>query len=202
MNNFFAVLALALLFMLPVIAQEQESVDFSDQMTAQCEVDGLVVEPPAGWINVPIDTGIDQLAGCQMMLVEDEILMGVLRILSFDWMDAPADLPPWQQHVMTVESMLIEAMGYQIVEPIWRRETVPISGPGFGNGRAMGFAVKIAGNDIPQESHMLVFDSGDIKYLVDLLTPAKSVNEGVYYSKNLLAMKAIMQGFKVPLSEQ
>ncbi len=193
-----SLLILTLLFgFLKFSVAEEDVIDFSTQMTPVCELAGLRGWPPEGWINVPINTGIEQLTGCQMMLIVDQTLIGVLRVLSFDWSNAPADLPPWPEHVMTVESILIAEMGYKIVEPIWHRETVPINGPGFGNGQAMGFALEIEGNSNPQESHMLVFDRGDFKYLINLLTPAKSVNDGQFYERNLSGMGNLMQSFKV-----
>ena len=62
--------------------EEEGYVDFSSQITPVCEVDYLKVAPPEGWINVPIDTGSDYLSGCQMMLIVNEELQGVLRVLS------------------------------------------------------------------------------------------------------------------------
>jgi hypothetical protein len=178
-------------------AQEESVVDFSAQMTPVCEIARLRADPPEGWINVPIDTGIEQMAGCQMMLIVDEALFGILRVLSFDFSTAPPDLPPWPQHIMTIETVLIGEMGYKVIEPIWRRESVPINGQGFKNAQAMGFSVQIEGNDIAQEAHMLVFENETHKYLVSLMTPAKSVDNGEYYERNTSGMAAVMQSFKI-----
>lgn len=176
---------------------EDNFADFTGQTTPNCEFGELRATPPPSWINVPIQTGIEQLQGCQMMLIEDQALLGIIRVLAFDWSTAPDDLPPWPQHIMTVESVLIEQMGYTIIEPVWRRATVPVQGDGFGNGQAVGFSLTIQGNDLPQESQMLVFDRGTTKYLVDLLTPAKSVEQGSYYQMNTQAMGTVIQSLDI-----
>ena len=182
-------------------ADQEGLIDFTDRMTPVCELHELVAVPPQGWISVPIDTGEAQLTGCQMMLSQDGELIGVIRLLSFDWSTAPQDLSPWPQHIMTMESVWIEEMGYSITKPLWRRNSVPISGPGFGNGQAIGFAVTISGSESAHESHMLVFDRGQFKYLIDLLTPAQTEQEGLRYQANSKAMGEIMQSLKLVASE-
>ena len=176
----------------PAGAQEGEIVDFTDQMTPVCELANLKAVPPERWINVPIETGEEKLQGCQMMLIIDQALIGVLRLLSFDLSNPPPDMPRWEEHVIGIEAVLIHEMGYRLNEPIWRKNDVSITGQGFTNATAIGFSAKIEGNALPQEAHFLVFESPTHKYLIDLLTPAKSVDQGIHYTKNTQAMAAVM----------
>ena len=160
-------------------AQDDEYVDFTDQMTPVCEVEKLEVAPPDGWINVPIQTEETIMRGCQMMLIVEEALIGILRVLSFDLNNPPADMPRWEEHLIGVESVLIHKMGYRLREPIWQRQDVPISGAGFGGAKAIGFSAHIEGNNNPHEAHFLVFENATHKYLISLLTPAQSVDNGI-----------------------
>ena len=181
----------------PLGAQEGEIVDFTDQMTPVCELANLKAVPPARWINVPIETGEDKLQGCQMMLIIDQALIGVLRLLSFDLRNPPPDMPRWEEHVIGIEAVLIHEMGYRLNEPIWRKNDVPIAGQGFANATAFGFSATIEGNELPQEAHFLVFENSTHKYLIDLLTPAKSVDQGEHYDKNTQAMATVMRTLRV-----
>lgn len=177
-------------------AQDDEYVDFTELMTPVCEVDKLKVSPPDRWINVPIQTEETAMRGCQMMLIIDQALIGVLRVLSFDLSNPPADMPRWEEHVIGVESILIYEMDYRLHEPIWKRDEVPIAGAGFGGARAIGFSANIEGNDNPQEAHFLVFENTTHKYLISLLTPAKSVDGGTHYNMNTKGMAVVMQNFR------
>jgi len=181
---------------LSVSAQDDEIVDFTDQMTPVCEVAKLRVVPPERWINVPIETGSEALRGCQMMLIIDQALIGVLRLLSFDLSNPPPDMPAWQEHLLGVEAVLIHEMGYRLDSPIWKKDEVPIKGQGFSNATAIGFSANIEGNVNPQEAHFLVFENASHKYLIDLLTPAESLDQGVHYEKNTKAMATVMQTLK------
>ena len=176
--------------------KEGEIVDFSDQITPLCQVAKLSVAPPAGWINVPINTGAKDMQGCQMMLIIDLALIGVLRVLSFDLTMAPQGIPPWKEYVIGVESVSIKEMGYRIKEVIWRKAKVPITGQGFTSAEAFGFSTEIEGNGNPQEAHLLVFENSTHKYLISLLTPAESVDAGVHYQRNGQGMAKVMQTLK------
>lgn len=183
-------------FNVAVFAQDDDTVDFTELMTPVCEVANLTVEPPDRWINVPIQAKDTAIRGCQMMLIIDQALIGVLRVLSFDLSDPPENMPRWEEHIIGLESVLIHEMGYRLDEPIWKREEVPISGSGFSNAKAIGLSAGIEGNSNPQEAHFLVFENATHKYLVSLLTPARSVDGGEHYEKNTQGMATVMRTFK------
>ncbi len=177
-------------------AQDDETIDFADQITPVCEVEKLKVSPPDGWINVPIQTEETIIRGCQMMLIVEKDLIGVLRVLSFDLSNPPADMPRWEEHLIGIESMLIYEMGYRLHKPIWQRQDVGISGAGFGGAKAIGFSANIEGNDKPQEAHFLVFENATHKYLISLLTPARPVDNGIHYKSNTQGMAAVIRNFR------
>ncbi len=186
-----ALLSLAL----PAAAQD-EYLDFSDQVTPVCEIAEISAGPPDGWINVPVDTRADFVQGCQMMLILDEELIGILRLFSYDLSGQPDNAAIWPQHLVGVESVLIAEMGYLLGEVVWSRADVPITGAGFRNARAIGFSASVEGNPYPQEAHFLVFENARYKYLISLLTPGESVDKGAYYRQNTEGMKALMQALR------
>jgi hypothetical protein len=165
---------------------DEDVIDFSDKITPVCEVVGLSVEPPPGWFNVPIESADEAVSGCQMMRTgEQDELLGILRLLSVHLPEPDEeDLPPWYDMLLALENQMIANMGYVVGEVLWSRPDVPISGSGFENARAVGLASSIEGSDVPQEAHFLVFENGSQKFIITLLTPAKSVAEGVYYQRN------------------
>ncbi|MEM9530908.1 MAG: hypothetical protein AAGA23_08310 [Pseudomonadota bacterium] len=183
-----------------------ETMDFSDQITPFCEVLGLKVAPPPGWINVPIDTGQrGDLAGCQMMHIEAKALTGIIRILSLDIPDGSPnpEAPPWFQRMVSLEVPFLEAMGYQLGELLFRRDSVPIAGQGFEGARALGVGALIEGGDgTPQEAHFLLFKGPQAKYVITTLTPGRDVEGGSYYKKNTQAMGTVMRTLVVPVADQ
>ncbi len=160
MRHFSSAALLALTAMATAVAANDDVVDFSDQITPVCEVRGLLARPPAGWFNVPIESGEAQVAGCQMMLARESD----------------------------------DALG----EVLWTRDSVPIQGQGFANGRAIGFQAQIEGNDTAQEAHFLMFDKADVQYIVTLLTPGRDVEESTFYQRNTADLGKLIRGFTVP----
>ena len=183
-KELIAFVILQLLMIGPLIAEDEDIVDFSEHITPVCEIVGLRAVPPNGWFNVPIDSEDDAVSGCQMMRAgEEQELVGILRLLSAR-LPEDEDAPPWFAVLIAMEQQVISEMGYTLGEVLWARPEVPISGDGFGNARAVGLAATIEGNDAPQEAHFLVFDRAADKFIITLLTPAKTVDEGVYYKRN------------------
>lgn len=167
----------------PAAAQEG-AVDLSDQITLTCELIGLVALPPPGWFNVPIESPLETLVGCQMMRTSDsEELVGIMRLLSTE---VPVDTPQetWFAELMGLEIAWLEEMGITLGATLWRRDDFPVAGPGFGPGRAIGLEAIIEGNDVPQEVHFLGFGGPTTKYLLTLSTPSRAVEDGVHYQRN------------------
>jgi len=165
-------------------ASEDDYVDFSDQATSFCEIKGLVATPPEDWFNVPIETGSAKIRGCQMMHKGDQDeLIGIMRLLSFE-IPENQETPNWSETLVGFERIAIAEMGYSMGQTIWVRESVPISAEDLYNAQAIGFSASIEGNDIPQEAHFLMFEGQALRYSVTLLTPAKSVDKGIYYKTN------------------
>lgn len=193
--------SLFLLSLASAAAQEEEVVDFSDQITPTCELLGLVGQPPPGWFNVPIDSPDPNLVGCQMMrATENQELVGILRLLSTA---VPTDTPEetWLPELMGLEVAWLEEMGITLGEPMWRRQDVPVSGPGFQKGTAIGLEASIEGNEVPQEVHFLGFSGPTHKYLLTLSTPGRTVEEGVYYDRNTADFGVLIRTLQIPEEE-
>ncbi len=156
-------------------------VDFSGQTMPTCEIAGLAVAPPGGWFSVPFEDPPEGHLGCQMMRTnEREELVGIIRVRS---VMAPAREFTDEGHARYIgnEALALEQMGYTLAdEPLWVRDDVPVKGAGFREGRAVGVAAHIAGNDVPQEAHFLVFRTDSTKYLFTLLTPAQAHDETLH----------------------
>jgi len=181
----------------PFLADD-DVIDFSDRMTPVCEVVGLSVKPPPGWFNVPIESAEKAISGCQMMRAgPDDELLGIVRLLSVYLPDTDASgSPKWYDVLLSVETQMISSMGYVLKDVLWKRLDVPISGSGFKNARAIGFASTVEGSEAPQEVHFLVFESGPQKYAVTLLTPARSVNGGAFYERNTNDYGTVIRSLK------
>lgn len=123
MRHFPTAALLALTVMATSVTANDDIADFSDQITPVCEVQGLLARPPAGWFNVPMESGEKQVAGCQMMLAResDDALLGIMRILSVGLADTDTgDNPAWSV-VLAMEIDLVGAMGYALGEVLWTR---------------------------------------------------------------------------------
>lgn len=180
------------------IAVAGDTVDFSEQTTPVCEVEGLRATPPDGWFNVPIDSAEPTLRGCQMMRTrEDEALVGIARVLSVTLSEPTVD-PPWQVLMLSFERDNIARMGYVPGDVLWRRDNVPIAGTGFTGGLAVGLSARIEGNEAPQEVQFLIFERALTKYVVTLLTPGRSVENGLYYDRNVADFGKLIGGFMAP----
>jgi len=184
LKNMAGMFLLSSLLMSPVLAEPNDIIDYSEQMTAICEVVGLTAPPPPGWFNVPIDSDDKALTGCQMMRTgNQEELVGIIRLVSVT-MEEEEDSPPWYAVMVAIEEQIIGEMGYKLGEVMWSRQDVPISGEGFANARAVGLSASIEGNDTPQEVQFLLFEHGQQKFIITLLTPGRDVDEGVFYKRN------------------
>ena len=180
-------------------SEDEEVVDFRDQMTPTCELIGLIGYPPEGWFKVPIEIPAPDLAGCQMMRAgESDELLGIMRLLSVVVPEGTAK-DKWLAGVLGLEAQWLQEMGITLGDPLFRRDDVPISGLGdFENGTGLGLAATIEGNDIPQEVHFLGFNSPSVQYLLTLSTPDRAVEDGVYYQRNTDDFGVLIRTFQLP----
>jgi hypothetical protein len=191
-------LVLSAVAVAPTVAQREEIIDFTDQISSSCELIGLIALPPPGWFNVPIESPLESLVGCQMMRTnENEELVGILRLLSTEVaVETPEET--WFAELMGLEIAWLEEMGITLGATLWRRDDVPVAGPGFDSGRAIGLEAVIDGNEVPQEVHFLGFGGPTLKYLLTLSTPARSVADGVYYDRNTADFGALIRSLQLP----
>jgi hypothetical protein len=183
-------------YLLPPAAIAEGDNDWTGLTSPTCEVQGLMVAPPKGWMNAPVDTAGDEtFAGCQMMLMEQGVYLGILRFFSHDLSKPRKNMPDkWQEYVLGLEPLLMSNMGFEIGEPLWRRESVPVRGAGFSSAEAMGLSVHIEGAPAPWEVHVLLFKNETYHYLMSMLTPAKSAQDGgQLYQENTDAMGLVMR---------
>lgn len=174
----------ALAITIPTAAQEEKSsarTDYSDLATPTCELEALTAYPPDGWVNVPIQNPPAGHFGCQMMFTNaDGSMVGIIRVRAVASPAVEFTEEGFDSFIRR-ELGVINQMGFTLVEdPLWIREEVPVRGEGFFGGRAGGYAATYRGNDVPQEVHILLFGGSEAKYLLVLLTAAKSAGDGVY----------------------
>ncbi|NND67314.1 MAG: hypothetical protein HKN19_06995, partial [Halioglobus sp.] len=86
-------------------------------------------------------------------------------------------------------------MGFTLGEPIWKRDSVPVSGEGFGNGKAIGLAASLEGVNHKNEAHFMLFESATHKYVISSLTPAQAASPEVY-AANTGAMGTVMRSLQ------
>lgn len=166
--------------------------ELRDLATATCEVPGLSVVPPQPWYSVPIDSEEPGVAGCQMIWEEGDQYMGIIRLVSFDLRDRPLEGVKWENVLLAFESHVMEEMNFRLGEEIWRRDSVPISGEGFTNAKALGLEAGLEGVDHANEAHFVLFESATRKYVISLLTPSQEASPEIYQS-NTGAMGAVMR---------
>lgn len=158
--------------------------------TERCELPGLTVAPPAPWYSVPIES--KEVDGCQMIWEEGDQFMGILRLVAFDAGRLAGEAVAWEDFVVAFESEVYKNMGIKLGAPIWKRDVVPVSGPGLGNGKAIGLNASLEGVAHQNEVHFMLFDSPTHKYSISVLTPAKGASEEVYMA-NTGAMGTVMR---------
>jgi len=175
-------MALSLLAVCSGTASAQEEVvDFSRRTTPTCEIAGLTARPAAGWFNVPFEEPPSGHLACQMMRTggQDELL-GIIRVRSVTAPEAEFTDDGYVRFLAN-EVVAVAQMGYALAdEPLWTRDNVPVSGAGFREGRAVGLAARVEGNDVAQEAHFLTFRSDGAKYVFTLLTPARADDEALW----------------------
>jgi len=174
----------------PGYAEEAE--DLRGAATTSCELPGLSVVPPAPWYSVPIESGDPEVDGCQMLWEEGDQYMGIIRLVSFDLRERAEEVGKWQQFALAFEAMVMEEMNFRLSEPLWRRDSVPITGDGFANASAIGFEARLEGVEHQNEAHFLFFENATHKYVISMITPAQAVSPDIYRA-NTQAMGTIMR---------
>lgn len=166
--------------------------DLKSLATPLCLIPGLSVSPPSPWYSVPIDSDEPMVQGCQMIWEEGEQYMGIMRLVSFEANEIPDAGVKWEEFVVGFESVVMDRMNIEVGQAIWKRDSVPITGEGFANAKAIGLEARIRGADQPNEAHFLLFESATHKYVISILTPAKSASPEVYEA-NTKAMGTVMR---------
>ena len=188
-TTFIGTTAFVLAFFHSAIADEENLKSLS---TPRCQIPGLSVLAPSPWYSVPIESDEPMVEGCQMIWEEGEQYMGIMRLVSFEANGIPDAGVKWENYVVGFESMVMDEMNIEVGQPIWKRESVPITGEGFANAKAIGLEAKLRGVDHPNEVHFLLFENATHKYVISMLTPAKSVSPEVY-DTNTKAMSTVMR---------
>lgn len=173
---------------------------FADKQSARCDLLGLAAHAPAGWTSQPMVELPEQMAGCLLTRYdEDDTLLGLQRLMSIQVGD---DLPVEQasSRLADLELSIWEQMGFQVVEPLWRRDDVPMDGSmsaGFSSATALGMSAVIVESGLPQEIHLLLFHRNDIHYAATMLSPRGEAVEAIYQA-NLAAYQALLASMFVP----
>ena len=158
----------------------------------ECLMPGLGVKPPRPWYSVQIEAGDPGIDGCQMIWEEGDQYMGIMRLISFDAQLYPPAGVKWENFLIAFETSVLEQMNFRVGKPIWKKDSVPISGEGFINAKAIGFEAKLEGVEHPNEAHFLVFEGPNHKYIISMITPAESISPDVYQT-NTKAMGIVMR---------
>ena len=185
-------LAGALLASVITAAAWGQDENLSEMATAVCELPHLAVAPPSPWYSVPVESNEQLGAGCQMIWEEGNQYMGIMRLVAFETKTIPADQPSWEQAVIGFEVAVMKRMGIVVGDPIWSRDSLPISGEGFENAKAVGMKANLEGLDQQNEVHFLLFENASHKYVFSSLTPSQSVSPDIY-AANTGAMSTIMR---------
>jgi hypothetical protein len=165
--------SLALVLLTAGAASAQgEVVDVSDTTTPACDMAGLVARPAAGSFNVPFHGPPRGHRGYQMMRVnERQELVGIIRVRSATEPSAEFTDKGFGALLANEAHAVSEMEDGLASESLWSGDNVPTAGAGFREGRAVGVAGALEGNDVGQEAHFLVFRSDTAKYVFTLLTP-------------------------------
>ena len=191
----FASFVLSLTIPLQTAAQEEDVVDFSDKITSHCDVIGLHVPPPPDWFTMPIEETPEGIAGCMMMLADDEdLLLGILRVMSVS-RSVDGFAGPDFESILGLEIVSATEMGYQPEDLLWKRDSVPVAGEGFETAQALGLSASVEGNPVGQEIHFLTFQNTLTQYVVTLLTPSK-VDGPEYYQRNTEDFGTLIRSFQ------
>jgi hypothetical protein len=187
--------ALALMVTAALPAQTvnaQETENLQGLATASCDMPGLTVAPPEPWYSVPIESQDPVIAGCQMIWEDGDQYMGIMRLVSFDLRERPDDAQQWVNLALAFEEQVFKQMNFTLMQPLWKRETLPVSGEGFANGSAVGFEIELAGVAHRSEGHFVFFEGATHRYVISLITPSEEASPDIYQA-NTKAMSTVMQ---------
>jgi hypothetical protein len=127
------------------------------------------------------------------MIWEDgDQYMGIMRLVSFDLRERPDDAQQWVKLALAFEEQVFNRMNFTLVKPLWKRETLPVSGEGFANGSAVGFEIRLEGVAHRSEGHFVFFEGATHKYIISLITPSEEASPDIYRA-NTNAMSTVMR---------
>lgn len=169
--------------------------DLKPLATSRCEFGALTVVPVDPWYSVPIDSEEPGIEGCQMIWEEGDQYMGFIRLVAFDNSLFADPEVKWEDHLVAFEASIMDSMNIRLGEMLWQNRSLPISGEGFHNAKAMALEARLAGVDHANEAHFVLFESDGHKYVISNLTPAESVSPDVY-AANTGAMGRLMRALQ------
>ena len=140
-------------------------------------------------VAVAEESGVE---GCQMLWEEGDQYMGILRLVSFDFRERSLDGVKWENFVLAFESLVMNEMNFTLGEQLWMRESIPISGEGFTNAKAIGLEAGLEGVNQTNEAHFVLFENTTHKYVISLITPSQAISPEIYES-NTRAIGAVMR---------
>jgi hypothetical protein len=177
-----------------------ETLDFTGLASDRCALIGLAAPAPDGWISIAMQDMPPQLAGCQMLRLEDEMLLGIMRLISARAADSVA-VGQARDGLVALEREIWAEMGLEIGPTLWQRDHVAVSGEGFSDGAAIGLAARIVETDLPQEIHLLMFRRADTHYALSVITPAGD-DAAAHYRANLDGFRQLLGTLAVPATAQ
>jgi len=195
MNTFHHKQALAfgaLLFVLSLHAAYAQDDDNKPQATAQCEFGDLTVAAPVPWYSVSIDSAEPGIGGCQLMWEEGDQYLGIIRLIAFERSVFDDSEMAWEDYVISFEAFIMEQMNIQLGGPLWHKDSLPVTGEGFYNAKAIALEARLLGIEHANEAHFLLFEGEEFRYVISALTPAEDVSPDVYKA-NTNAMGTLMR---------
>ena len=179
-----------------VVKADEVAADFSNRVTAYCELIGLRADVPDDWFSVPVEGMPPGMVGCQMMRTDEtEALVGIIRLSSGE----TGELAPGAEsrnRQLAIELAVLDAMGIETGDPLWSRNQVPLGGlgsAGFSDAQVVGLGATVRESGLPQEIHILAFHAPSTQYTLLLITPPKATEPQIY-SRNLRDFGVLLQG--------
>ena len=176
----------------------------AEASSTRCELIGLAAHAPQGWSSQPMVDMPETMAGC-VLTRHDETggLLGIQRLMSVTTSPDVA-VEQAQAGMADLEVAIWNEMGFEIVEPLWRRDEIPMGGSmskGFSTGTLLGMSAVIEETELSQEIHLLLFHREKTHYAVTLISPRSDATESLF-QENRAAWNTLLGSLFVPTEER